>query len=445
MPHRTLPSVPVLPALMAGLLALAGCGEPIPNAPTGPNAPERQVIAQSVDTHGRVIRDRGVLVVETRGTLFQAGVQQGTLLRERIRDQLRDYHERRAFPAFMLTPGFVHRLYAGRQERHLTLDEKDFLRGLSMGSGLRQDEVLLLSAEPPYAAFSDRLAGLLPGGGGFVARGKASRDGAPLLGRVSDDLTFGIRQRFGMLWVHHPLEGPAWVALTRVASLDAEAAWTEGGLHVSIDPVAGKPRSGGLPPRWLTLRLMTAKNADAAEATLRQAAPSTSQAFVGTLAQGDEARILEAHGSRVTLRSYGSGGALPDLAQTLETLPSGRTDVRPHAARGERLSKLLASSYGSLDALRAMEVLTDLNDPTSGARGPVAHSVSRALSVRMALGPLVLGDWGRLTSTTAVVAQPREGRIWLAMGREQLDAPQNFVDFRLPELLGRDAKASVTD
>jgi hypothetical protein len=441
LPQIARPKLPLAPTLLLGALLLAACGEVVPNAANGPPIPERQVIAQRVDAQGRVIRDRGVLIVETRGTLFQAGVQQGTLLRERLRDQVRDYHERRAFSAFALTPGFVHRIYARQQERHLLPDERDFVRGLAMGSGLGLEELLLLSAEPPYTAFSNQLPTVLPGGGGFIARGQASRDGLALIGRISDDLTFGIRQRSDMLWVHRPDAGPAWVARARVGSLDVEAAWSENGLYASVDPVAGAARTAGLPPRWLTLRLMAAEGPDAAEAELRKVASRTSQAFLATLAQGEQARLVEADGTKVAVRSYGSGGALADTMQSLGEFKARGTAKSAAGPRDERLGKLLAASYGQLDPSRAMELLSDLIDPQTGQRGPVPFSVSRSAPARMAWGPMVLGDWGRLTSSSAMIVQPQEGRLWVALGREQVDGPQQFVDFHFASLLSGDASA----
>lgn len=446
MPQSAFPKLPL--ALLAGSILLSACGEAIPGtpgAPGSPEVPERHVIAQSNETRGaRVLRDRGVLVVETHGTMFQAGVQQGTLLRERLRDQIRDYHERRAFPAFSLMPGFVHRFYARRQARHMTLDERDFVRGLSMGSGVSHDEMLLLSADAPYTAFSNRLPGLLPGGGSFVARGKASREGRPLIGRLSDDLAFGIRQRFDMLWVHRPEKGPAWVALTRVGSLAASAAWSETGLYASIDPLPVRPVTAGLPPRWLTLRLMSAESPDAAEAEIRKLAPRTSQAFVGTLVRGEGARIVEAAGSQVGVRSYGSGAALSDLAQSLAGFKAQGMGASSSAgARDERLGKLLASSYGQLDASRAMSILTDTADPRSGQHGPGVESISRSLPVRLAMGPLVLGDWGEQTTTTALIAEPLDDRLWVALGHEQLDAPDKFIPFRLSQLFSGEASRSL--
>ncbi len=448
-PGTSLRGVPTLPstakakltfasALLLGAIALNACGEAIPNVPNGPNGPaipERQVIAKTSDTPGRLLRDRGVLILETRGTLFQAGVQQGTLMRERIRDLLRDYHERRAFSAFVLTPGFVHRLYAARQERLLTPDERDFLRGLATGSGFSVSDLLLLSAEPPYAALSNTLPSLVPGGGTFIARGKANLDGKPMIGRVSDDLTFGIRQRYRMLWVHRPETGPAWVALTQVGSLAAEAAWNADGLFVSIDPVPGSPHPMALPPRWLTLRLMNTENPDAAEAELRKAASRTSQAFVGTLAKGEGARLVEANGSRVAARSYGSGGALADLALSMGSFKGKGMAKGGDDSRDERFGRLLSSQYGQLDPDRARRLLSDLIDPASGQRGPTAHSISRSVPVRMAVGPVVLGDWGSLTSTTALVAQPLDRRLWISVAKDQLDDTQTLVDFRLDALL----------
>jgi len=421
---------------LLGALLLVSCGEAIPNAATSPPIPARQVIARSVDSPGRVLRDRGVLVVETRGTLFQAGVQQGTLLRERIRDQVRDYHERRAFSAFALTPGVLHRLYARQQERHLSLDERDFVRGLAMGSGVSHESLLLLSTEPPYAMLAKSLPAVLPGGGSFIARGKASLNGKPLVGRISDDLALETRQRFDMLWVHHPDAGSAWVALTRVGSLDAQAAWSANGFYASVDPLPGAPRAAGLPPRWLTLRLMAATGPDEAEAMLRQAASRTSQAFVATLAKGEGARILEASDGRVAVRSHGSGAALADLAQSMGAFKARTAATSSAQSRDERFGRLLASSYGQLDPARACSILSDLVDPSTGQSGPSALSISRSLPVRLTLGPLVMGDWGKLTSTTALVVQPLDRRLWVAIGREQVDAPQQFIDFHLDSLLG---------
>ncbi|MNK54499.1 hypothetical protein D3C87_734850 [compost metagenome] len=429
------------PALVLGAMLLVACGEPIPGASNGPLIPERQVIAKGAETPGRVLRDRGVLILETRGTLFQAGVQQGTLMRDRLRDLIRDYHERRAFSAFVLTPGFVHRFYASRQARHLSPDERDFLRGLAAGSGFSQNDLLLLSTDPPYTAFSNRLPGLVTGGGTFIARGKATHEGGTLLGRISDDLTFGMRQRYTMLWVHHPESAPAWVALTRVGSLAAEAAWNENGLFAAIDPVPGSPKMAGLPPRWLTLRLMNAEGPDVAEAELRKAAASTGQAFVGTLAMGEGARMVEAAGGRVGVRSYGSGGALPDLADGMGVFKAKDLSKGGKDPRDERFGKLLAAQYGQLDPQRAMTVLSDLLDPVTQQRGPTPLSVSRALPLRMALGPVVLGDWGSLNSTTALVAQPKTRRLWVSLGHDQIDDAQKFVDFQLDTLLAGEANS----
>lgn len=441
MPQIVRAKLPFAASLLLGALLLAACGEAIPGTADAPAIPERQVIAQRVDAQGRVIRDRGVLIVETRGTFFQAGVQQGTLLRERLRDQLRDYHDRRAFPAFALMPGFVHRFYARQQERHLLSDERDFVRGLAMGSGLGFEDMLLLSTEPPYAILSRRLPEVLPGGGGFIARGKANLDGQPLIGRISDDLTFGIRQRADMLWVHRPEAGPAWVALGRVGSLDVAAGWSENGLYASVDPVPGASRASGLPPRWLTRRMMDAEGPDAAEALLRKAAPRSSHAFVATLAMGDQARLLEADGKTVAVRSYGSAGSQADLAHSLGGLKAQGLAKMSNDPRDERLGKLLAGHYGQLEPYRAMEVLSDLVDPKTEQRGPSPFSVSRSAPARLALGPIVLGDWGSLTSSSAMVVQPLARRLWVALGHEQMDGKARFVDFRLDSLLSGEAAA----
>lgn len=422
-------------ALLLGAIGVSACGEPIPNVATAPVVPERQVIAKTSETPGRLLRDRGILVLETRGTLFQAGVQQGTLMRDRIRDLVRDYHQRRAFSAFVFTPGFVHRYYARRQERHLSADERDFLRGLATGSGFSLSDLILLSAEPPYAALSSSLRGVLPSGGAFMARGKASMDGKPMIGRVSDDLTFGIRQRYTMLWVHRPENAPAWVALTQVGSLAAEAAWNAHGLFVSMDPLPGHPRPGGMPPRWLTLRLMNADSPDTAEAELRKAAPHASQAFVATVAKGEGARFVESDGRKVAVRSYGSGSALPDLAVSMGAFKAKDLAQSSPNPRDEQLGRLLAGQYGQLDPDRAYRALVDVLDPESRKRGPTPHSVSRSVPVRLALGPLVLGDWGNLTSTTALVVRPVDRRFWLALAKEQLDDAQKPVEFRLDALL----------
>lgn len=435
------PKFTLASALALSAILVAACGEAIPSAANGPVIPERQVIAKSTDTPARVLRDRGVLILETRGTLFQAGVQQGTLMRDRLRDLVRDYHERRAFSAFVLTPGFVHRLYAGRQARHLTVDERDFLRGMAAGSGFSQDDLLLLSTDPPYSALSKQIPGLVPGGGTFISRGKASMDGNALIGRLSDDLTFGIRQRYTMLWVHRPDKGPAWVALTRVGSLAAEAAWSENGLFAAVDPIPGHAKAGGMPPRWLTLRLMNAEGPDAAEAALRKAAASTAQAFVGTLAMGDGARLVESAGGDVAVRSYGSGGSLADLAQSIGSFKAqGLASTTPNP-RDERFGKLLAAKYGQLDPLSAQRILADVLDPASGQRGPTPASVARELPLRMALGPVVIGDWGSLTTTTALVAQPQGGRLWVSMGHDQLDDAKPFVEFTVSKLLAGEAQA----
>lgn len=447
-PRRTaLPSTPrvkltVASAVVTAALLVASCGEPLPLSAEAPPIPERLVIAKRADVPGRVVRDRGVLILETHGSPFQAGRQQGALMRDRIREQVRDYHERRSFSAFTLTPGFVHRFQAQRQESHLTADEREFLRGLSETSGLSVADLLLLSADAPYAALSRNLPGLLPTGGGFIARGKATSDGQPLLGRLSDDLTFGVRQRYAMLWVHRPEVGPAWVALTRVGSLAAEAAWNADGLYASVDPIPGSARMAGLPPRWLTLRVMTSAGPDAAEAELRKVATKASQRFVATLARGDGARFVEADGGRVSVRSYGSGGALPDLAQSLGRFKTSGRQSPEEDPREARFESRLAAQYGQLDVETAKHVLSDVTDPLTENPGPSPRSIARAVPLRMALGPLALGDWGSLTTSAALIAQPQTQRLWVAIGRDLIDDAEHFVDFHLADLLTEEASAS---
>ncbi|HEY9900699.1 MAG TPA: C45 family peptidase [Pantanalinema sp.] len=434
-------------ALASFVAALSGCGDPIPNAPNGPRLEERTVLRTIPQKKGKLERLRGELVLTTEGSPYEQGFQHGYLLRDELRTFYREYYEGKLFAAFKPFPGFTYAWYARSLASAYTADERAEIKGLADGSGMSEDQILVMQAEAPWGPPASWLGLGVPlrpvfGSAAFVARGPATIGGATLVGASVSGLGYGQLHRFALIRVQHPSKGYAFVQPGFVGRvMDGGMAWNERGLSLAANDARMRwANASGVTAGLLTRRVaQSCATLDQAEALVRSLRPRAGQGLLLTMATREGARVLEVGQTvsdawqgrdRIQVRPVPAAIAVTSAyhAEAFREVAGSDPDA---AARESRLVGMLQGSFGRLDVSRAMEILSDravaLDAAVPGLR----------------LGPFTLAAPARVTTVLSAVRSLEAETLYLAQGRETLESPAQFEAFGLAELLSSTSSVPV--
>lgn len=428
-----------LPLTLVLLAAIQGCGDPIPNAPNGPKPEERRVLRTIPKRQGKLERLRGALVLTTEGSAYEQGFQHGYLLRDELRSIYREYYEGKLFGSFKLLPGFTYAWYARSLASAYTADERAEIKGLADGSGMSEAQVLVMQADPPWAAPASWMGAATParpvfGSAAFVARGPATIGGTTLVGANVSAMAYGQLHRFALIRVQRPAKGYAFVQPGFVGRvMDGGMAWNEKGLSLAASD--GRMRwanASGVTAGLLTRRVVQqCATLDEAEALVRGMRPRAGQGLMLTMATRDGARVLEigqtvsdAWKGRDRIQARPVSGTLA-VAGAYQSPPFQEVALADPAARARegRMVSMLQGSFGRLDVTRAQEVLSD-------------RAVSQDISEpALKLGPFRLMDAAKVSTVLSAVRSLESEMLYLAQGREVVDSPAQYEAFELRELL----------
>jgi|GEM_PF-3091628 hypothetical protein len=411
---------------LASLLAsglLAGCGDALPNSPNGPPPHERVTVRETPNERGRLERIHGQLVLFTQGTPYEEGYQHGNLLKDELQGFYHDYYQQHVFPALPVMPEFWHAWSARSQAAEYTPEERAEIRGLADGSGLSEDQILIMQANPPWCApatwFRSGMAGRLSfGTAAFALSGGATLGHVPLLGMDMAGFDADVRHRYTLLQVHHPDRGYAFVVPTvpgRV--MDGAGGWNERGLVLAATegPMRWQNASG-VPSGLLTRRLIQGCGTlEEVERGIRSVRRRSLQGLI-------------------LIAANRSGAQRFDVAQSISEAWQGRDRVvvRPASATGLLLASHarndslaleghLQASYGRIDVTKALQILVDT----------AAHTATESFS----LGPWPLAKLGATSLLASTLCDLDHDRLYVALDRAQVESPAQFTAFDMPSLL----------
>lgn len=388
---------------------------------------------------GKLERLRGALVLTTEGIPYEQGFQHGYLLRDELRACYREYFDGKLFARFKLFPGFTYEWYARSLASSYTADERAEIKGLADGAGMSEGQILVMQADPPWAAPGSWLGLSGPvhpifGSAAFVARGEATIGGATLVGANVSAMGYGQLHRYALIRVQRPAKGHAFVQPGFVGRvMDGGMAWNEKGLSLAAND--GRMRwanASGVTAGLLTRRVVQqCATLEEAEALVRSMRPRAGQGLLLTMATREGARVLEV-GQTVSDAWQGRDRiqvrpAPATLAVTNAYHAAPFQEVAwPDAAAVEREGRMvgmLQGSFGRLDVTRAMEVLSD--------RAIALHAPAPGLR----LGPFKLVDRTPVSTVLSAVRSLEAEMLYLAQGRESVESPAQYVTFELRELL----------
>ena len=360
------------------------------------SSPPHRAAVRAPNPGGRYEQLDGIRLVCLQGDPYEMGLQQGTLLREPMRELVRDYlyeHlvlERGISQAWLLA-------YARMLQRDVPNDLRREMQGIADGAGLSYQDVLLLNTAPDLIVLTDgfpcwnlSLSLLSNAGQGvatlqssmygwqqsaalscasFAAWGPATVGGGLLVGHNLDSTEADLLERYLVVLVRRPSQGNAFVSAGLMGMVGVWAGMNEEKVTVTLSssPSVDVASSGQPLPFVLRRVLEHAGDLDQALHILLVG----DRLCGGNVVVGDgkapEAIAIEvsAHCHAV----FGQAAESQPLARTNHFLDSklalgqrnvlSRQERAASEARLERLETLLQFNKGWFTEDKALDLLRD--------------------------------------------------------------------------------------
>ena len=342
----------------------------------------------------------GSKVLHLRGTPYEMGYQQGSLLRDDVRELVRflfdvkakEFGERLKLdlgPLGALKPDAKAVIGAITRIQRPYIPDWYFeeLRGLSDGSGVDYEELVLANFIPELFHCS-----------GFAIAGAATKDGTLYHGRILDYGCDWRLQEHAVVVVAEPTGGIPFVNVTyagfigSVTGMNAE--------RVSLGEMGGRGLGewAGVPMAVLMRRtLQEAESLDEAVAVFRDQ-PRTCEYYY-VIADGETGRAVGIEATPTRLGTVGMGESHPRLPH-----PVPDAVLLSAGDRYEELVRRVKAGFGRFDAEAAI------------------HLMDRPVAMK--------------SNLHSVLFEPDSGRFWVANASVAGEpaASQPFHEFRLDEL-----------
>ncbi len=339
----------------------------------------------------------GYRVLHVKGTPYEMGYQQGALLKEDIRENVRYLFEVKA-KELKLEVGGLNLLNPKRAIQGIAAGQKKFvpgrfheeLRGVADGSGVDEKEVVAANFIPELFHCS-----------GFALGGSATSDGTLYHGRILDYACDWKLQEHAVLVVAEPEGKIPFVNVTYAGFIGSVTGMNAGRISIGEMGGRGLGHWEGVPMAILVrMALEEADDLDRAIAVFRDS-PRTCEYYY-VIADGESGKGVGMEASWDTFRVIAMGETHPRLPHAL------RDAVALSAGdRYEELVKRIEAGHGTFDA-RTARALMDR---------PVAMK----------------------SNLHSVLFETTTGRFWVA-NASKAGAPaatQPYQSFSLPELLAR--------
>lgn len=345
----------------------------------------------------------GYRVLHVKGSPYEMGFQQGTLLRDNIRENVRYLFEEKGKELkfdvaglSLLDPKRVIAGIAARQKKFVPERFYEEMRGIADGAGMDVQDIIIANFIPELFHCS-----------GFALSGSATKDGALYHGRILDYGCDWRLQDHAVLTIAEPQGMIPFVNVTyagfvgSVTGMNAE--------KISIGEMGGKGLGhwDGAPMAFLVrMVLEEAKTLDEAEAIFRDN-PRTCEYYY-VIADGKTGKGIGMEASWNAFQVVAMGEANPLLP---EAVPDAV--LLSVGDRYKELVKRVRAGHGGIDADAAIRLMDR----------PVAMK----------------------SNLHNVLFETNTGRFWVANADKEGNpaAEQPYHAFSLPALLGNQADASA--
>jgi hypothetical protein len=288
----------------------------------------------------------GYRVLHLKGTPYEMGYQQGAMLKDDIREQVRFLFDVKArelkleIAGVKPDPKALIASIAEGQRRFVPPRFFEELRGLSDGSGMKFDEIVVANFIPELFHCS-----------GFALAGSASKDGTLYHGRILDYGCDWRLQEHAVLTIAEPEGKIPFVNVTYAGFIGSVTGMNV--RQVSIGEMGGRGRGhwAGVPMALLVrMVLEDADSLDKAIATFKQN-PRTCEYYY-VIADGKTGKAVGMEASWYVCQVIEMGQSHPRLPHAVPDAVLLST-----GDRYEELVRRVKASYGSFDAARARALM----------------------------------------------------------------------------------------
>jgi hypothetical protein len=401
------------------LLVLASCGEEEP-------AGRRETVA-------------GYTVVHLHGTPHQMGRQHAALLREELREGLKEIEENLLLKGmFALAKSWKLDELAAQRSLPEIVEECEGMAAEMGSEGWTLDKCLVLNFGDAVAEFVKTgvppAEDLQPGCAQVLATGAATGDGRLYHARILDWSRIEYIIKHPVILVRHPRDGIAHVVIGFPGNLSPYQGMNAEGIAIASNEVHPKDstvndRTGESHVQLLGRILARARGLDEVRSMIQATNHMTLETIVASDGKSGKAAVFEMAPSATAIREPNADGVTYATNHFLEaaTTPLDAEPAPEHSLiRLERLAQLLAkggaeSLHGKLGPGALVQLMRDRKNPRTGEQSAASEfDDGESLATNGALYQLVF--------------DPGQRRFWLAAGKLPVPA-QPFTGFSLDRLL----------
>jgi hypothetical protein len=365
--------------LLATLVALVSSAWALPSSP----APLRT-------SQGSLAWDGAIPVLRLTGSPYEMGAQQGTLLRQPLRESVQTY----LYDGFLRAAPSAHfDLLAWARGLDVSLPEgvRREMAGIAHGAGLSYSDVLLLNVVPDYvclaetlpgaytsAPFVDMLDGCGLGSAAFAAWGRSTYGGNLILGYSTAIGQENVNGPRWVLVVRQPTHGNASVSVGTIGSVGVWLGVTEDGLLAALLPSASVDvaTNGQTLPLLLRQALEGSDDLDGVTNTILGSARICGGNLIVADSTAPEALTIELSAHRHALLSASKTGEFVACANHFldRELAATQPTVQRNDGRAESESRLrslqtaLELNLGWIGVEKALRIMGEL----AGGSGSMA-------------------------------------------------------------------------
>jgi len=292
--------------------------------------------------NGRLTRENGVWVLCVKGSPYEMGYAQGKLLKAWIRQGSLGYIEGLKRIAYLDYDQMVE--HARSVESHIPAELLDEIRGISDGSGVDFDRLLVLHTFLEYSQ--------LQACSSYAVFGHAALNGRVIHGYNLEFNGFAIAHKFVVLIYRRPDSGNASVSVTWPGFAGTLAAMNDMGISASLLNVCAwkeQTTRDGLPYAFLVRELVEkCSSLEEARDYLRGAERTMGNNILICQADPPMAAVAEFTAKEIVFREAENCAlAATNHYRKLSFLNSGESSWR--CSRYDRIMELIDRNYGRID------------------------------------------------------------------------------------------------
>jgi isopenicillin-N N-acyltransferase like protein len=326
---------------------------------------------------GSLTQVQGLWVLQVEGTPYEMGFQQGSLMKDQIKEVYNIYLKKLVIEDWgksyliLKDARALHDIRGAilaksrRMEKFIPEEYIQEMHGLADGAGLPYDDVLLMATHVDFFAILCS---------GFAAYGPQTADGHVVHGRNLDWAKGGLRDldKFSTLAVFKPKNGHPFASIIYPGIVGVLTSINDSKVTVELNFSMAKDNSYDGTPILILMRKLAQYSESVPEAikTIRDAARCAGYNVIVTDGKNDTAALIEFNAKTVAVVEPEKGFVLSTNHFTSKELAGGNMNANftsPNSVpRYERLGVLMGQYKGKIDAKNSIDILHDSGVKVAG-------------------------------------------------------------------------------